>query len=299
MIQSFWNRLRLNLRALNLAVAGHWLRLEDVAESYDAIAETYDRNWLVHLQSTTDRLHELLAPSFPNANRILEPGCGSGYSTARLREQYPDAAITAVDISSVMLEKAKQRLANHGAGIEFRCDDMLDCLKRQPSNAFDLIFSGWAIGYSNPAAIVVESARTLASGGGLAVIVNRLNTIPAVFDLFRKAMRRFPDSLQKAVWPRFPKDQTEISRLLAKHRFTVDRIEEGAAAIRYPSENRLDWLLGTGVLAGFDTVLPLRKTGPVRDWFADELDKIETGWEHRYILFIALKRGMSCDSVKR
>ena len=54
-----------------------------------------------------------------------------------------------------------------------------------------------------------------------------------------------------------------------------------------PPKDRLDWLLGTGVLAGFDTVLPLRESGAVRDFFASELDDALSGWEHRAIMFIA------------
>lgn len=289
MTSSFWNRVRLNLRALRLAVTGRWLRGGDVAESYDTIAGTYDRNWLVHLQATTDRLHEMLPESLPQARRILELGCGSGYSTDRLRQLYPDVSVIAVDISSGMIEKAKERLADRGPEPEFFCGDMLDLLKRQEPNAFDLIFSGWAIGYSNPAKIIAESARALKPGGLLAVVVNRLDTMPAVFDVFRKTMRRFPDSLEKAVWPRFPKDTNEIVSLLNRYRFTIEHIDEGAAVIETPSKNRLDWLLGTGVLAGFDSVLPLRNPGPVRTRFAAELDRAETGWEHHYILFIARK----------
>lgn len=290
MNRMFWKRLRLNFRAFRLAVLGDWLRNKDIAQSYDSIAATYDDRWLMHLQSTTDRLHRLLTDQCPNANRILELGCGSGYSTLRLREHYPESSISAVDISSGMIDKAKSRLDEFENPVDFFCDDMLGLLKRIPSSRYDMIFSGWAIGYSNPPKIIAESARILKPGGILAVIVNRLDTMPAVFDIFRHTMRQFPETLAKAVWPRFPKDKSTIALQLKKHDFHIERIEEGAASIRKPTKNRFDWILGTGVLAGFDNVLPLRDDGPVRDFFAEKLDEIEIGWEHRYILFIARKK---------
>ncbi len=125
MIRSFWNRLRLNLRALRHVATWNWLGRENVAESYDAIAATYDRDWLVHLQSTTDRLHGMLPEYLSHENKILELGCGSAYSTAWLRNRYPGVAITAIDISPGMIEKAKQRLGNDNLNVEFFCGDML------------------------------------------------------------------------------------------------------------------------------------------------------------------------------
>lgn len=286
---TFWNRLRLNARALRLGLSGFWLTENDVAQSYNLLAEDYDENWLVHLRSSTDRLHEFASKIRPEADRVLELGCGSGYCTQWIGKTYPKCELLAVDISPGMIEKAKRRLAGERLEPEFRCGDMLQELKRQSGGTLDLIFSAWAIGYSQPAAIIAESSRALREGGILAVIVNRLDTLPAVFLLYREAMRRFPESLRKALWPRFPKDQTAISTMLHKHRFRIEHIEQGSVPIRIPPENRLRWLLGTGVLAGFDRALPLREPGPVRDWFAEKLDQIGDDWEHHYILFLARK----------
>ena len=59
-------------------------------------------------------------------------------------------------------------------------------------------------------------------------------------------------------------------------------------AIEPPPEHRLDWLFRTGVLAGFDAVLPLRQSGPGRDFMAKIFDQTESGWEHRYVMFVAV-----------
>jgi SAM-dependent methyltransferase len=165
---------------------------------------------------------------------------------------------------------------------------MLHHLASQPGQSCDLVFSAWAIGYSVPARIIAESHRVLRPGGTLAVIVNRLGTMPAVFAAFRKTMRAFPASLTKALWPRFPRSAAEIESHLKRHAFTVELLKEGVVQITPPEPSkRLDWLLGTGVLAGFDVVLPLRGPSEMQRYFANELDCTTSGWEHHYVMFIA------------
>jgi ubiquinone/menaquinone biosynthesis C-methylase UbiE len=280
---------------------------------------------------------------------ILDLGCGSGYSTAFLAQKYPTAGITAVDISAEMLNQAKATLGNpmaagnavqrsdrttqgdpvvvlgggHGVtalpfpatvsetpgNIRFVQNDMLQELGAWPDRSCDLVFSAWAIGYSVPARIIAEASRVLRPGGTLAVIVNRLGTMPAVFAAFRKTMRAFPASLEKAVWPRFPRSAAEIQSQVNRTPLTLQRLEEGIAPITPPTwtnapNKRLDWLLGTGVLAGFDSVLPLQPrpenndhpSNAMRRFFARELDSAATGWEHHYVMFVAKsKSGWSQD----
>ncbi len=290
MLRDFWNRLRLNLRAIRLAVSGEWLRPDDFAKSYDTVATTYDERWLRHLARTTDRLHQRLPAALSEGAAIFELGCGSGYSTAYLRNQYPDSPLFTVDISANMIELARSKITASGQAVDFRCGEMLDFLRERRNNEAGLVFSGWAIGYSHPASIIAEAARVLRPGRMLAVVVNRLETLPAVFLAFRRTMRRFPETLGKALWPRFPKNRASLSRELIRNRFRIDSLEEGSTPIEPPPENRLDWLLGTGVLAGFDAALPLREPGEVRDFFAAELDRTEAGWEHHYIMLTAAKK---------
>jgi hypothetical protein len=75
---------------------------------------------------------------------------------------------------------------------------------------------------------------------------------------------------------------------LKRHAFTVELLEESVVPITPPEPGkRLDWLLGTGVLAGFDAVLPLRESSEMQRYFANELDCTTSGWEHHYVMFIA------------
>ena len=289
MIQ-FLNRLRLNLRAARLAAAGVWMNNADVAGSYNALAETYDGCWASQLRTTTDKLHQRLPDLLAEGGTLLELGCGSGTSTLFLRNKYPEVSITAVDISTGMIEQAQAKLDDSKQSVEFHIADMLDFLRQCQANEADLIFSGWAVGYSQPATIIAEASRVLRPEGRLAIIVNRFDTMPAVFGAFRQTMRRFPAALNKALLPRFPKGADALAQTLKQKGFRIDFLEKGTIPIELPTENRLDWLLGTGILAGFDAVLPLREPGEVRDYFAELLDQTDSGWEHRFVMFVAVKR---------
>jgi ubiquinone/menaquinone biosynthesis C-methylase UbiE len=290
MFREYWNLLRLNLRAARLATSGIWMTHADVAVSYDALAETYDERWASQLRTTTNRLHERLPDVIPNG-AIIELGCGSGASTVFLQGKYSELPLIAVDVSAGMIEHAKNHPCPSKGGelVEFHVADMLAFLRQRPTNESALIFSGWAIGYSRPAAIIAEARRVLQPGGYLAVVVNRFDTMPAVFNAFRQAMRQYPESLNKALLPRFPKSAAVLAKALAQNDLRTDFLDEGATPIDPPSTNRLDWLLGTGILAGFDAVLPLRQSGQVRDFLAKALDQTESGWEHRYVMFVAKK----------
>ena len=282
-------RIYLNLRAAKLALAGRWMTPGDVAASYDSLAETYQANWLTHLCRTTDRLHAMLPAD--GVSRVTDLGCGSGYSTKFLAEKYPEAQITAVDISAEMLRIGSRRPPGGGEAcdnIHFVQDDMLRHLESLPPHSHNLIFSAWAIGYSIPAKIIAESHRVLRPGGTLAVIVNRLGTMPAVFAAFRKTMRAYPASLEKALWPKFPRTADEIGSYLKRHAFAIKTLEAGVVPITPPAPGeRLRWLLGTGVLAGFDSVLRLHEPNETTRFFENEIDAATDGWEHHYIMFVA------------
>ncbi len=58
------------------------------------ISDAY-RSIYLDLGALVDLIHEWR----PDAERILEIGCGEGQVTERLRRRYPNAAITAIDIS--------------------------------------------------------------------------------------------------------------------------------------------------------------------------------------------------------
>jgi 2-polyprenyl-3-methyl-5-hydroxy-6-metoxy-1,4-benzoquinol methylase len=99
----------------------------------------------------------------PNPRRVLEVGCGEGYSTERLAHAFPDAEIVAIDIMPQV-----GRLYHGPKGrVEFRMQTAEDLAEREPG-AFDLVIMCDVI-HHVPEEIrtsVLGSVRTLLAPGG-------------------------------------------------------------------------------------------------------------------------------------
>lgn len=283
------NLLRLNLRVLKLAVTGKWLGKNHYARGYDEAAKDYDSNWLVHLQSVTDELIAAI-PDIPEGS-IIDLGCGSGYATQALARCFPHRVLNAVDISKGMLSEAQK---NHG---NFRVNwihaDMLDYLACQPMAKTAFIFSAWAIGYSHPGKVIREAARILKNGGVFAFVVNLSDTLSFVFRTFRRCMLHHPRQVRLAAVPGFPKSGSVLNNVLVKNGFQIIHHDEGYQVIQIPAEtkdNGLSWLRKTGILAGFDAMLPLSENRKLAEDFERMLKSCNEPMKHHYVLFVGRKK---------
>ena len=84
-------------------------------------AAQYDRYALVQ-RRLAEQLVQSLEQHPGNFARILEIGCGTGYLTSLLRQAFPKARITALDLAPAALEAARTRLAS-AADIEWLVAD--------------------------------------------------------------------------------------------------------------------------------------------------------------------------------
>jgi len=276
---------RLNARVLGLALRGRWLSSAAVAESYDRVAPSYDDAWLMHLKGPTDALLSRLPRQ--GSGEILDLGCGTGYATHRLCSTFPEREVTAVDVSAGMLALARRRLA--GEKVSFVQADMLDFLSSRPAGGASLIVSTWAMGYSRSDMVIRRAAWALASGGALAFVVNTADTLAPVFRAFRRCMARFPEKVRLAAWPRFPKSWASLRWDLFRSGFAIDWREEGFQEIPRPEGGAsiTSWLLKTGVLAGFDQMLPLGEAGRVAEYFERCLRDDPAPIRHHYLSVVA------------
>ncbi len=102
---------------------------------------------------------------FSGIHTLLELGCGTGGQTEIILQKAPHIQqITAVDISSVQLQKAKQNLAHLDHKINFIQASATNT--KLPSNSFDAIFICWLLEHvPNPQAVVNEAFRLLKPNG--------------------------------------------------------------------------------------------------------------------------------------
>ena len=275
--------LRLNARVLTLAGTGQWVGRSDTQRSYDRLAPAYDENWLCHLAPVTQELLRRI-PAAP-AGPALDLGCGTGLTVEWLAQQPPEREIVAVDRSAGMLAAARRRCTGAAGRVRFERADRLAFLRDRPPASAGLIVAAWSIGYSRPAQVIARSARVLAPGGVFAFVVNYADSLRAVYRAFRRTMGRHPGALRRLAWPRFPRNAAVLRRAFDRAGFAVEWWHDGAQPIPAQPDGRgrcLPWLLRTGVLAGFDAMLPLAEPGPVADDFERGLREAGEPIVHRY-----------------
>lgn len=284
---------RLNARVLRLLLAGRWMRSREVARSYDRLAPAYDRAWLVHLQDTTTRLLDLLPPDLA-AGTLLDLGCGTGFSTLRLAARYPRHRVLACDLSEGMITQATEHAAAQAYPpmIEWQVADMLDSLRSQPPRSAALVVAAWSLGYSDYRRVFRECTRVLQPGGCLAFVVNVADTLAPLRRAFRYCMQAHASELKCLARFPFPRDAATLRTALRRAGLRIETLQEGACPIQAPATadgRRLPWLLQTGTLAGFDSMLPLDTPGPVADTFEARLAADPDPIEHHFVLAIAVR----------
>lgn len=144
--------------------------------------------------------------------RILDFGCGLGYTSARLREIFPGAEVTGVDTSDKVLAAARER--NGGAGMTYRNVTSM----QDQAAGFDLCYVNGVFHHIAPAqrAGTVEWIRGLLRPGGvLALFENNPWNFGA-----RMVMARIPfDRDAQMLSPR------ETANLMRRSGFTIAGID--------------------------------------------------------------------------
>ena len=115
---------------------------------------------------------QILALAAPRpGERVLDVGCGAGATSLALAQSVaPGGSVLGVDVSAVMLARAKARAAADApAGLSFVLADA--STHALPAAGFDLIFSRFGVMFfDNPVAAFANLRRALAPAGRLAFI---------------------------------------------------------------------------------------------------------------------------------
>lgn len=119
---------------------------ERLSRQFDRSASTYDEHATIH-KHMAHRILLSLKEQIPDPGKILEIGCGTGYLTQLIIDHYPQAMVTAVDISQKMIEMAKEKLVSTSP-VQFMVGDAerMDWVKQGP---FDLIVSNATLHWLN------------------------------------------------------------------------------------------------------------------------------------------------------
>jgi SAM-dependent methyltransferase len=149
----------------NIDMARAWdgdegVRWVEYADRYDAAAAPHDR-------------HLLAAAAIGPADQVLDVGCGCGASTRLAARAAVEGGALGVDLSSLMLERARRQAADEGlANVRFEQADAQ--VHQFPDAAYDVAISRFgAMFFADPVAAFANIGRALRPGGRLAVLAWR------------------------------------------------------------------------------------------------------------------------------
>lgn len=129
-----------------------------IARAFGRAASRYDQ----HADLQRKVADELLSAIVQNVNapQMIDLGCGTGYCSLMLRQQYPDAELLALDMALPMLEATRQhRMAN----CALLCADVQALPLR--ANLFDVIVSNLTIQWCTSTEILFAELFRIARPG--------------------------------------------------------------------------------------------------------------------------------------
>jgi len=181
--------------------AAHLIDKTKVAESFSRCAASYDS--VAQLQR--DIGHQLMSrmPADTAQARLLDLGSGTGYFAQQLRKNYPQTALSCLDLAEGMLAYARETRPVDNAS--WLCGDAENL--PLAADSMDLLFSSLVIQWcEQPDQLFREIARTLKPGGEAFIAtlgpetLHELRTAWAAVDSYTHVNRFLPlEQLQQAI----------------------------------------------------------------------------------------------------
>ncbi len=153
-------------RALSVSVVEN----DFVARVYENIALGYDLVFGPTLHP--GRVNAIKRMAIKAGDRVLEVGVGTGINAAL----YPsDCSVTGIDLSSSMLEKARERVARKGVR-NVRLLQMDAASLKFADDMFDIVYAPYVISVVPDPVAVAREMRRVCRPGGRIVILNHFRS---------------------------------------------------------------------------------------------------------------------------
>lgn len=258
-------------------------------QSYNKISGLYDEKWTDHMNKFSKEMINRI--KFPKSGKGIDLTCGTGYVTNLMAEKLI-GEVTGVDISDEMLKIAKQKYGNK---CQFVCCDVLDFLKKQPSESVNIVTCAWGLGFSKPYTIIKEISRVLKPNGQLAIIDNSLFTVYEVVFSGFSTIAEHPSSVINVMNVRWLLTQGSLTRRMRLSGLKILSSWKGNKI--YYAKNEVDainFLITTGTVAGYQFCIDKQYSEVIKQRFGKIFHKsygTEKGLPiiHRYIAAIAQK----------
>jgi phosphatidylethanolamine/phosphatidyl-N-methylethanolamine N-methyltransferase len=152
---------------------------------YAKLASTYD--WYFGPTLHAGRLQAIQRMGIKPSDRVLEVGVGTGINLAL----YPAAcAVTGVDFSSSMLEKAQARVARKGMS-NVRLFEMDAAELKFEDDSFDIVYAPYLISVVPDPVRVASEMRRVCRPGGRIIILNHFRSPNVLLSWFERLISPF------------------------------------------------------------------------------------------------------------
>ena len=156
-----------------------------VARVYEKLASTYDFTFGPTLHP--GRLQAIQRMGIQTGDRVLEVGVGTGINATL----YPrDCAVTGIDLSHSMLEKARERVARKGI-TNVRLLEMDAADIKFADDSFDIVYAPYLISVVPDPVVVVREMQRVCRPGGKIIILNHFLSPNPVVAWFERAISPF------------------------------------------------------------------------------------------------------------
>ena len=153
-----------------------------VANVYEKLASVYDIVFGPVLHP--GRVDAIQRMGIKSGDRVLEVGVGTGINAAL----YPrDCAVTGIDLSSSMLEKAHDRIARKGVR-NVRLMQMDAANLKFADDTFDIVYAPYVISVVPDPVAVTREMRRVCKPGGRIVILNHFLSSNAIVARLERAI---------------------------------------------------------------------------------------------------------------
>ncbi len=262
-----------------------------VSQSYNRISNQYDQVWTNHMRNLTEAMINRLDIS--QGDKSMDLTCGTGYATSLLAGRTGIKPM-GVDRSQGMIEQAR---SNHGEICDFTVADIIEYLKSQPDNSFDIITCCWGLGYSKPFTVIKQIRRILKPGGQLGIIDNSLFSLKEILYCSFLTFAEQPQKLHNLMRFKFLPGCNTLTSMYRLARLKTEYKENGSKSYFVNSGmEAINRLRSTGAAAGFEYAADEKDSDDIFDRFAEIIEqkylkegKIEV--IHRYLTAIAQKQG--------
>jgi phosphatidylethanolamine/phosphatidyl-N-methylethanolamine N-methyltransferase len=141
-----------------------------VTRVYENITWAYD--WTFGPTLHTGRVQAIKRMAIKPGERVLEVGVGTGINTLL----YPrDCSVTGIDLTSSMLDKARDRVARGGIQ-NVRLLEMDAADLKFADNTFDIVYAPYVISVVPDPIAVVREMRRVCRPGGRVIILNHFRS---------------------------------------------------------------------------------------------------------------------------